>query len=559
MPPPLNPLRFLIVEDEPGDARLLSIVLGIAFPGAGTKIVSRLSEALGALEQGTFDVVLCDLNLPDGYGPQTIAALKTAIGNAALIAVTGEERREVAVAVLEEGAHGYVVKGEVEEGLITRTVSHALNARAGELAFERARFLVDQSLDGFVVSDVAGVIHDANQAFCHIVGRDPQDLLGQSLFDLHAPVEGQPTTGDRLDRIVRQGTDRFVTTLRHHQGHLVEVEVSVQYREESGGEILSFVRDVTEHNRLTRALETSEKRLAATLGAVADAVIAINDRGQIQSFNPAAERIFGWTAQEAIGQNVTLLMPDPYASAHQGYLENFLRTNQPKIIGKGRELVGLRRDGSTFPMDLTVTQARLESPRLFIGIVRDITERKAMEDELRLLATTDPLTGAANRRSFMESLKGAVAQGHRLGHPVAVAMLDIDHFKRLNDTFGHAAGDAALIRFVAEIQERLRETDLLGRLGGEEFALILPATTAEQALEVVNDLRRRRQADCLCFEGQEMRFTLSAGVTDTTRSDPAHLLSDADGALYRAKEQGRNRVLRADPQPMPDGEGGNTP
>ena len=125
------------------------------------------------------------------------------------------------------------------------------------------------------------------------------------------------------------------------------------------------------------------ERLRSVVNHVLDGIITIDSRGTVTTFNPAAERIFGFAASEVIGQNVKLLMPEPYHSQHDGYLASYLQTGEAKIIGIGREVVGRRKDGSTFPMDLAVSEFRLGDERYFTGIVRDITERKRAEAELR--------------------------------------------------------------------------------------------------------------------------------------------------------------------------------
>jgi len=128
------------------------------------------------------------------------------------------------------------------------------------------------------------------------------------------------------------------------------------------------------------ALATSQARLRALLEAAVDGIISIDERGLIQTINPAAERLFGYAAPEVIGQNVKVLMPAPYRGEHDGYLARYLATGEKKIIGIGREVVGLRKDGTTFPMDLSVAEARLGDERIFVGIIRDISERKRAEE-----------------------------------------------------------------------------------------------------------------------------------------------------------------------------------
>ena len=130
---------------------------------------------------------------------------------------------------------------------------------------------------------------------------------------------------------------------------------------------------------VVRAVE-GNRRFRAVFDAITDAMIVIDARGVIEMFNPAAERIFGYTAEQAIGCNVSMLMPEPHRGEHDGYLERYLKTGEAKIIGRGRELVARREDGSVFPIDLTVTETHFGEERRFVGIVRDITERKAAQN-----------------------------------------------------------------------------------------------------------------------------------------------------------------------------------
>jgi len=130
------------------------------------------------------------------------------------------------------------------------------------------------------------------------------------------------------------------------------------------------------------ALRDSEERLRGILHTAVEGIITIDERGRIESVNPAARKLFGYTQQEMVGRNVSMLMPHPYASEHGDYLDNYTRTGKGKIIGIGREVIGRRKDGSLFPMDLSVGEVRLAGERFFTGIVRDITERKRLEKEI---------------------------------------------------------------------------------------------------------------------------------------------------------------------------------
>jgi len=168
----------------------------------------------------------------------------------------------------------------------------------------------------------------------------------------------------------------------------------------------------------------------------------------------------------------------------------------------------------------------------------------AMHEQLLELALTDPLTGVFNRRAFLERAEGELARTRRTGRPLSALMCDIDHFKRINDTHGHAAGDEALKRFAACCRAHLRVSDVLGRLGGEEFAILLPETGAGEAVLVAERLREAVAG--LEVESEEARFGLTVSIGATAFLCGAdtvdRALARADEALYRAKTGGRNRV-----------------
>ncbi len=183
-----------------------------------------------------------------------------------------------------------------------------------------------------------------------------------------------------------------------------------------------------------------------------------------------------------------------------------------------------------------------------IGIHTDITQRKLLEVELERQAHLDYLTGISNRRYFMDQAEFELNRARRYSTPLSLFMLDIDFFKQINDTRGHAAGDVVLKKLAEVCQQTLREVDIFGRIGGEEFAILLPGADINAAAEVAERLRAQLASTVVQFEsGQPVHFTVSIGVTTLTHPNDNidMLLSMADKALYDAKNNGRNRVCVA--------------
>lgn len=465
-------------------------------------------------------------------------------------------------------------------------------------------------------------------------------------------------------------------------------------------------------------VEEALARYRSIVETAVDGIITIHADGVIDSVNPAAERIFRYAAGELIGQNVSMLMPEPYRSEHDGYVARFLATGESRIIGVGREVMGRRKDGSVFPMHLSVGEMRVGGRPMFTGIVHDVTERRRIEDELarieartralaqeaavrrvaiavargtapsvvfdlvasevaRLLdadvglvcrfeeaeavvvgsfgryetdravrlpidghgalawvrqtgepsrvedydelegepigriaarvgfrrgvaagvrigddlwggvlaatfdpvglspgsehqlahfaelaglaianaedrarlaamAGTDPLTGLANHRTFQERLREEVGRATRYGRQLSLALLDVDNFKAVSDTFGHQAGDVVLCEVARRLRQAARGGELVARIGGEEFAWLLPETDAESALAAADRARELIAATPFPAVGT---VTVSGGVCVLAAAgDADSLVRFADGALYWAKGHGRNVVCPYRPE-----------
>lgn len=289
--------------------------------------------------------------------------------------------------------------------------------------------------------------------------------------------------------------------------------------------------------------EASEQRLRAFMDTARDGVIVIDGRGIIHEFNHAAEALFGYGAEELLGTPLNRLMPSDDAQRHDQYIHQSSQTGV-RAMGAGRQIVCKRRDGSTFPAEITVGHTGEGKDRVFVGVVRDSTQRKEFEQRLLNLANTDGLTGVLNRRAFMEEGRTLLQLARRHARPLSLLMLDADHFKKVNDSHGHHVGDRVLVRLAEIAHAQLRATDQLGRLGGEEFAILMPETGMEAAIVVAERLLDAiRAAEITTDAGDTLKFTVSIGIASLGPGalEIDDLLRQADAALYQAKNEGRDR------------------
>ncbi|MGE0644990.1 MAG: PAS domain S-box protein [Nitrospira sp.] len=252
---------------------------------------------------------------------------------------------------------------------------------------ELTRVMIENILDYSILRlDPEGQIMSWNQGSQRLKGYTAEEIIGRH-FSCFYTEEDQAS--DKPTAMLRRATahhhaeDEGWRVRKDGSRFWANVVITALFDQDGGLKgFTKVVRDLTERHEVRCKREEQEARLRAIVNHAVDGIITIDGRGTIESFNPAAERMFGYSAHEVIGQNVNVLMPEPYHSEHDGYLANYHRTGQAKIIGTGREMVGRRKDGSIFPLDLAVSETRLGDRRLFTGLVRDITERKAAEAKL---------------------------------------------------------------------------------------------------------------------------------------------------------------------------------
>lgn len=295
--------------------------------------------------------------------------------------------------------------------------------------------------------------------------------------------------------------------------------------------------------KITHAqLELEQSRLGVFLDLV-PAGLFIHQRQGVIFANSEASHIIGLPICDLVGRHFLDFIPgDQYEDARVVFDKCF---SEGKTI-RGLEIVLYDQGETKHIIQVSMSPLLWEGLPLINILFTDISELKEKERLLFHLSTTDSLTGAFNRRHFLAQMELELSRYLRQRVPLSILSLDIDHFKRINDTHGHAAGDLAIRAFVEAIAVQLSQADRVGRMGGEEFCVLLPATGLRDAALVAENIRRSVAALKLPVESGPLRFTTCVGVAEVTENDTVDsLLRRADIALYRAKREGRNRVVTA--------------
>lgn len=287
-------------------------------------------------------------------------------------------------------------------------------------------------------------------------------------------------------------------------------------------------------------MEVQHLRERVVLNAAPDGVLWVDSSGCILMANPAMEKLTGYAATELLGQNVDIFLPEHLRVRHATSMRGYFLAPHPRAMDSV-DLKLLRRDGQMLPVGISLGNWEDEGARHSIAYIRDLTERKKFEESLRYQATHDELTGLPNRWLFRLQLQQALARAGRSGVQVAVLLLDLDYFKTINDSFGHAIGDALLVQVGARIRAVLRESDTLARLGGDEFAIFLTdLANVDEAVTVATKLLASLQASYR-LQDQDVYSGGSLGLVfyPDDAQDSETLLRYADMAMYQAKQLGR--------------------
>ena len=439
---------------------------------------------------------------------------------------------------LHDASRGYLGRVWFFDDITARRQSET--ALKQERDFSTA--LIDSLPGLFVMLDEGGKIIRFNENLSTRTGLSDQQVRDLDAFALVVDSD-RAAVRSELQQALARGTVDIEFGVNAKEGDVRIVRWSGQRIINEGRPGLVAVgMDVTDERETEARLRASEERFQAVSHTALDAIIISDSRGKVSYWNPAAERILGYSANEAIGRIIhEWLTPPRFREKAIAGMKEFAATGQGRVIGATLELAATRKDGAEIPIELSVSRMRLGADWNAVAMLRDVTVRKRTEEQMRHMARHDVLTGLVNRGTFVELVEQAIALERRDDGKFAVLYLDLDHFKDVNDTLGHPVGDQLLQLVAQRLRTTIREADTVSRFGGDEFALIAINISDPMDAAVLADKIVKAINEPFSIQGNEIRIGTSIGIAayGPDAPDAETLLSNADLALYRAKSEGR--------------------
>jgi diguanylate cyclase (GGDEF)-like protein/PAS domain S-box-containing protein len=411
---------------------------------------------------------------------------------------------------------------------------------------QRFRALAEQSSDIIVLVNRKGIITYENRAIERILGYKAEERIGAGLFDLIHPDDLKFL----IDIAIKLAKDknapglRSEVRLRHRDGNwrMFEITGSTLKTDtiiESG---IVNLRDITERKQMEETLRESEEKYRTILENIQEGYFEVDLAGNFTFFNDATCLFLGYSREELMGMNYQQFTSKETSKIVFQTFNTIYNTGEPN---RGFDWPMIRKDATERYLEASVSLQKDSSdkPTGFRGIARDVTDRKQVERQLKHIATHDVLTGLPNRMLFIDRLEVALAQSRRSKHKLALMMLDLDHFKDINDTWGHMVGDQLLKEVGHRLSGIVRQSDTVARLGGDEFVILLSdIERMEDSVGIAETvLKSFRQS--FVFGNQKLTSSASIGIAiyPDDCEDIDSLLKNADMAMYSVKMHGRNK------------------
>jgi|GEM_PF-444621 len=558
-------LRVFYAEDNQLDIDLTRRHLARHAPHIRLEIAASGAELLAMLPNDRAtptdcDIILLDFRLPDMDALELIRIIRSERDlDLPVVMVSGQGSEEVVAAAMRLGVEDYLIKheGYLLELPATLERSHrqaqlrreheALKASEQQLRRleERLRSLFDHALDGILAAEIeSGKFVTGNPAICRMLGYELDELLSLGVENI-PPPENLPWLREDFARHLRgEATISLDIPLLRKDGGTIHADIKSSPAEIDGKHCLvGIFRDNTERRQAEERLRLD----AAALAASRDAVAITDLTPAILGVNPAFTKITGYSEEEVLGQNPRILASGRHDRAfYQGMWTSLLETG----FWRG-EIWNRRKNGEAYPELLSISTVydKLGKPSHYVAVATDLALIKQSEEQLKYLAHYDPLTGLPNRLLLEARLQHSLERARRNGTGVAMLIVDLDHFKLINDSLGHADGDRLLAAVSKRLQGRMREEDTMARIAGDEFALVMENITGHHEAEIAaRGIEACLEAPFAMDGGQEIYVRVSIGISlyPEDGGNAADLLLGANAAVHRAKEQGGNQLCHHD-------------
>jgi len=445
---------------------------------------------------------------------------------------------------------GFPLKNKQGQIVGFRGVGHDITERkqmeeALRQSEEKHRTIIENIQDGYCEVDLEGNFTFFNDSTCEIYGYTREELMGMSNRQI-ADKENTKKVFEAFNKIYRTGISGsiFDYEIIRKDGARRQIEISASLKKDSSGNPIGFsgtVRDATERKRTEAALRQSEEKYRTILESIHESYFEVDLAGNFTFVNGSMCRLTGCSKEELLGMNHKQFTNEETAKEVYQAFNKVYTTGEPS---KAFDWQVIRKDGVKLFIEASVTLQKDSSgkPTGFKGMIRDITERKQMEQQLSHMATHDTLTGLPNRLMFRQMLNQAIRSAQRHKWQLAVFFIDLDRFKAINDSLGHEAGDRLLQEIARRFKQSLRAVDVVGRLGGDEFVIFIEEVKKLSQVEVVAHKILSTAIKPMVLQGEECRVTASVGISIYPKDgeDEQSLMKNADMAMYVAKEEGKN-------------------
>lgn len=382
-----------------------------------------------------------------------------------------------------------------------------------------------------------GALTQANPALTDILGWNLEEVEGHARPPFFMDDFTSENHQRQLDRL-RSGESiaNFETQRKHKDGRVIDILASYRVINKADVLAVAMYKDITEEKIAKHKLEIAENCYQSLVEYSPDAILVQNN-DKLSFANPAAVELLGAkNAHQIIGKSIWKFIEPNDAQSKDSLIESFHNVEMTKTEPMIEKLV--RFDGTKIWVEIIAIPVKHNGEMVIQAILRDVTVRKYYEDQLLYMATYDSMTGVVNRSSFIAALDQVIEQANESGETFALLYIDLDKFKSINDSFGHGVGDELLIEFAQRLNKNIRSLDVVGRVGGDEF-LILLKDIAKEKIEIIVKRMLANFNEPYIIQDNEIHATSSIGIAiyPVDGNESEELVHSADQALYRAKEK----------------------